>query len=448
MKRTIVIILVIIWGRIGLGQATTTPIRWMVNFPVIDWPQNFNKKNPVPSMQQSLDWSAGMYDLSFWGLQSGMNRLINPTSHPVINKTSSYAAGLMFSKYGSELPVPLGVWGHEEFHRSVLSTYDVTSYNGNWLFERWDGTVFGPSDADLAQLKQDHLEGLLYSYVSGVQYETLLTKDQVMADFYSERTQYKSPLYLYNAWYVYNYFRFATSTHSDSVKVIAPDYESAVDTERDFAGADLNAWAYDMFLPNESFYNRDDFPYGSSENRRVGFHDLPEEAQQYLVRQKRLALLNFLNPSIILIPRISIGDKLDIMPFMQYNPTHFGNAISLIMPFSYSGQGYLLGVHQYGNQHVKGYGVEMGVQQLNYQQLSLSITWKIFKQPYSFDDRETHWGTQGKVQLGYALNDAFQLCLTTSVKSNGWVEGSPYLDRKIQSQLGIQYRLYAPTLKL
>lgn len=407
--------------------------------PLFDYPQNTGLPHRYPSMNQSLQWSGGMYDLGFWGIDAAGSALFDTGWKQT---GFNYAAGLLFSKYVSELPIPLGIWGHEEYHRSVLGAGGVASKNGNWIFHRWDGTVYGPSDEELANLKASDLNTLLYSYTAGVQYETQLTKQGVINDFYNQRTFYKAPLYLYNAWYVHNYFRFSTSVHSDSVKVIAPKFESAKARDRDFAGADLTAWAYDMFNPNEPYTSRDAFPNGEGVNRRVGFHDLPEEAQRYLVKQKRLSLLNFLNPAIILVNRIRINEDLSILPFVQYSPTHFGNSISLNMPFTYKGDGYFLGVNRYNNYKHHYYGVDAGVYQRPLQALEglkISCIVKIWKQPDSFFGDKASWGGAVKWSVAYPVADRLNVTVDITGKTAGWLEGNPYLKRNFNPVLGFQY---------
>jgi hypothetical protein len=435
MKKNVLMGLMLLgWGTMAQAQTKLS-----LSVPLLDLPQNTQLPHRYPSMHQALQWSADVYDVSFWGIDAASNALFDKKW---TQTGFSYATGLLFSKYGSELPLPLGVWGHEEYHRSVLGANGIDSKNGNWIFHRWDGTVYGPSDQDLANLKATDNNALLYAYTAGVQYETQLTKTSVMNDFYNERSFYKAPLYLYNAHYVWNYFRFATSTHSDSVKVIAPKFEHKEATQRDFAGADLTAWAYDMFNPDASYYDRDDFPNGEGENRRIGFHDLSEEAQQYLVKQKRLSLLNFLNPAIILVNRIRINEELTILPFVQYSPTHFGNSISLNMPFTYKGDGYYLGVNRYANYKHAYYGMEAGVYQRPIdalQGLSMSCTVKIWKQPNSFFGSKASWGGAIKWGVSYAVADRLALTLDVTGKTAGWLEGNPYLKRNFNPVLGFQY---------
>ena len=425
-----------------ITHATSAQTKLSLSVPLFDYPQNSKLPHRYPSTTQALAWSGDLYDVSFWGIDAAGKGIFGPSGNSWKHTGFSYVTGFLFSKYGSELPIPLGVWAHEEYHRAVLGANGISSKNGNWLFHRWDGTVYGPSDEQLAGLKATDNEALLYSYTAGVQYETQLTKASVINDFYNERSFYKNPLYLYNAWYVYNYFRFSTSAASDSVKVIAPEFEPKSAHERDFAGADLTAWAYDMFKPDEPYFDRDDFPNGTGENRRVGFHDLPVEAQTWIVKQKRLSLLNFLNPAIVLVNRIKINDDLTILPFVQYQPTHFGNSVSLNMPFTYKGDGYYLGVNRYSNYRNHYYGVDAGLHQRSLQALEglkISCIVKIWKQPETFFGEKASWGGAMQWKLTYPLADQLLVTLDVTGKTAGWLEGNPYLKRNFNPVLGFQY---------
>ena len=98
-------------------------------------------------MIQSVELSNNLYDLSFWGIDALGNVIIRNRKKTkggtIANASFKYLAGLGFSYYGSELPIPLGVYTHEEFHRSVLGINGLSALNGNWLLNRWDGTVYG-----------------------------------------------------------------------------------------------------------------------------------------------------------------------------------------------------------------------------------------------------------------------------------------------------------------
>ena len=161
-------------------------------------------------MQQAFELSNDFYELSFWGIDALGDKIFisknkqYTNGKKIGNAVFKYGLSLAFSQYGSELPIPLGVWGHEEFHRSVLGIDNISSKNGNWLLNRWDGTVYGISDSTLTHEKNENINNLLHSYVAGVQYEIALNQKTTLNDFYKNRTLNKNALLLYNAYYVFN----------------------------------------------------------------------------------------------------------------------------------------------------------------------------------------------------------------------------------------------------
>ncbi len=421
-----------------------------LSYSLLDFPQNFESSGNYPSMIQSIELSNDLYDLSFWGIDALGNVIIrnrkNTKGGTIANAGFKYLAGLAFSYYGSELPIPLGVFTHEEFHRSVLGINGLSALNGNWLLNRWDGTVYGLTDEELTTLKQDNVNGLLYSYVSGVQSENLMTQMNVIQDFHHERTFYKNPFYLYNAYYVWNYFNFSTSPSSDSVKILAPPHEDQDPYFRDYAGADLTAWIYDMFSPDIVYTERDLFPGGEGINRRIGFSDLTTEGQDYLIRQKQLSLFNFLNPSIFLINRIRVTDHFNFLFFTQYSPTHFGNDIALFIPFQIRSLNQLVAFHNYNNLEKSFIGIQYGIYELKplaNKKFEIGGNVNLWQQPseQSFYDLEGKFGGAIELQSSYHFAKGFSANIVAGYKSAGWMIGTPYLDQRFSLRLGINYYL-------
>lgn len=424
------------------SQPADSLINLRLQLNLYQFPEN---KFRYYSMDQADAWANNFYETGFLGVNTLSKMLFNPNkskTRRLFHATSNYLLGFAFSKYGSGLPIPLGEWQHEEYHRTVLGTMDIVSKNGMWLFHRWDGTVYGVSDEALSSAKSTNLRNLLYAYVSGVQAENNSTQQNVMTDFYHRRKVYKNPLYLYNAWYVWNYFRFSTSAASDSVKVIAPRDENKNPHERDFAGADLSAWAYDMFKPGEPFDSREPFPNGEGVNRRIGFSDLPVEAQDYLKKQQNLSFLNFLNPAIFCINRISIGSAFSFTAFVQYAPTHFGNDISILAPFKLKNTNFLLGFHRYSNYQNTFPGVELGINEIKLNptgSVNLTAGLHAWKQPGNqgfFDEHGTPGGML-KVKLETKLSRTFGFFIGGYYKTEGWVLGNPYLSSKAGFNTGL-----------
>jgi hypothetical protein len=325
----------------------------------------------------------------------------------------------------------------------VLGANSLASLNGNWIFNRWDGTVYGLTDEDLTDLKQNNLSGLLYSYVAGVQSENYLTQTNVIQDFFYPRKFYKNAFYLYNAFYVWDYFRFSTSSSSDSAKVLAPPHEDANPLNRDFAGADLTAWIFDMFSPQAEYTDRARFPEGDGVNRRIGFSDLSSEGHDYLKKQKKLSLLNFLNPAIFLINRIKVNSGFNFIFFTQYSPTHFGNDIALYIPFQLKSSNQLLAFHNYSNNERKFMGFQYGIYNItpNSGKLEMGGTFSIWNQPtdQGFYDESGKSGGAFEINAGYSITNNFSVNLNAGYKTSGWMIGNPYLDQSTAVRIGIRY---------
>lgn len=449
MKNKSLFFSIVLWALTFISYGQDTAIyKLRLSLPLLDLPQNYSLPYHAPSMQQSFELSNDFYELSFWGIDALGNKLFihknkkYTKGRKIGNAIFKYGLGLAFSKYGSELPIPLGVWGHEEFHRSVLGIENISSKNGNWLLNRWDGTVYGISDSTLTHLKIENPNSLLYSYVAGVQYEIALNQKTTIHDFYKKRTLNKNALLLYNAYYVYNYFKFSTSSMSDSVKLLAPPHENKNPVERDYAGADLTAWIYDMFNPSASFGARDSFPDGDGLNRRIGYSDLSPEEQSYLTKQKNLSLLNFINPAIFFVNRIKLNDHFFFNFFTQYAPTHFGNDLAVFIPVKYKKFDLLLDLHSYSNKTGKGFGLGTGL--YNYklsEKLESDITINLWSQPRTFFDNTNVLGGQISVATKYYLNKYFAGFISICGKTKGWAISNPYLQDNVSVQLGLNYSL-------
>ncbi|WAC14708.1 hypothetical protein [Dyadobacter pollutisoli] len=448
MKNSIVL-LIAFWLSIGYATAQDSArYQLRLSVPIIDLPQNKDLPYSYPSMNQALEFSADLYELSYLGIDKLGNALFKPRKkeytrgRKILNGAFKYLASLGFVKYGSELPIPLGVWAHEEFHRAVLGVNDIDSKNGNWFPHRWDGTVYGVGDQDLSILKSKDPSQLLYSYVAGVQSEILLNRKISVQDFYKKRTLAKNALILYNAWYVWDYFKFSASSQSDSVKVWVSKNENPDPKERDFAGADLTAWAYDMFSPEKPYTDRDKFPNGEGVNRRIGYSELSEEAQKYLLNQKKLSLLNFVNPAIFFINRIPLGKHSSFNFFLQYAPTHFGNNLALMLPVQYRNTDFLIGLHRFSNFKSQGYGLDLGLynRQLS-KRLKTDVVLHFWDQPTSFYKDKKITGGSFQIDGRYRVAGNVSISLSVVGKTKGWEMGSPYLKSNVSSRLGLAYAL-------
>ncbi|MEZ5014889.1 MAG: hypothetical protein R2794_11415 [Chitinophagales bacterium] len=438
----------LITGSIYAQDSSTYTLR--LNQSLVNMPAQSDLSYHFPSMQQSTELSNNLYDVSYWGIFALSNTLTTSLSQKtegsLLQQGMYYALGAAFAYYGSELPIPLGVWNHENFHAAVLGLENIRPYNGNWLLNRWDGTVYGVSDEDMSALKATAPQKLLYAFVAGVGSETYATSQMVTEDVYYDRSFYKNPLYLYNAYYVWNYFRFSCSALSDSVKLIAPEYESADPLQRDFAGADLSAWVYDMFTPDAPFTDRDTFPNGTGVNRRIGFSDLSPAGQAYLQKQKDFALLNFVNPAIFMINRINLKNDWYFLPFMDYYPTPYGNSMALHVPAGHKNAQYDIAFRTYNNRDKTFGGLELAYGKPwthGSKQFYSKVRASVWSQPESllYSDEKGKMGFYCSAESNLALNDHWMIGLRGGYKSAGWVAGNAYLDATWNGSLQFRYVL-------
>lgn len=422
--------------------------RLRLSATLLDAPQNMRLPYNYPSMNQAFEMGTDFYELGYWGIDGLGDKLFKRKNkrynaiRRISNGAFKYFAGLGFAYYGSELPLPLGVWTHEEFHRSVLGLGKLASKNGNWIGNRWDGTVYGVSDGQLDQLKTDHPDQLLYSYVAGIQSEIMFNEKVTVNDFYKHRSLYKNSFLLYNAFYTYNYFKFSVSAQSDSVKRIAPKYEDREPEGRDYAGADLTAWAYDMFNADSAFTKREPFPGGNGVNRRIGFSDLSPEAQTFLKREKQLSLLNFINPAIFFVNRIKINQDLSFLFFTQYSPTHFGHDVAYFLPFRYKKMDLLVALHTYKNMSQKSYGLQAGL--FNYKLNDLfetDLVLHAWLQPLSYTSSKQDAGGACDLKVRAKISGSFSVFAEVDAKTKGWQLGNPYLKENLSFRFGLNYNL-------
>lgn len=133
IRKVIFTVLALIYLSFYTNAQDTSRYSLRLNIPLFDVPQNISLPYKAPSMYQSLELSNDFYELSFFGIDKLGNKLFISKTKPyskwrkISNHIFKYGLSLGFSKYGSELPIPLGVWAHEEFHRSVLGVNSISS---------------------------------------------------------------------------------------------------------------------------------------------------------------------------------------------------------------------------------------------------------------------------------------------------------------------------------
>lgn len=394
-----------------------------------------------PSMEQALQSSVVFHSLT--------HRLLLPWA--LDDPRLSRRIGTRAVVFVADLVLPIlpgGTnWLHEEWHRAVLSSHGISSYNGVYDFEGgpWI-TVSQVSDEGLVQLKASSPADQVRLSTAGIESLGVLATELERVQFFEDPDTYPVPAYwlalLTNAIY-YNICaspRNAAGIEEETANE-GPDV-----TLRDFTGLDCTAFAYDLHRPDEPYGARGVHPSGVGIDRYRTWQDLTAEEQDWLWRQGRLTWLNLANPALLEVEdfEMRLGDRaLRFNAHLQHLPAPFGHRV---------GAGFLL---QTGALQLTG-GLYFGVSEhlvrphgtLEARRIPLGATeWTLaadlWVQPEAlrYDAEGGRVGGRVRTRVAVDVQRAWSPYLEVEVKSVGWVPGRVSLDRAAMARGGVELRV-------
>lgn len=409
------------------------------NVPVLDYPYNRDAATAWPSMQQSLHLTKDFYQVVHRELQDRL------TGHP----TAAVVTTIAFDVLSTWLP--LGeAWQHEEWHRAVMGNRDMRSYNGIYDFDWFSETipVSHVDDEDLVHLKQEHPQDLVRLHAAGFEAQNelnfLLEQDMF---FLNTRTFDAAVLWLNyaNNW---GYIDTCASREADRITQDILREEGPDVSERDFTGLDCTAWVYDLFRPSEPYEARGTHPSGVGIDRYIQWSDLTAQEQDYLDRQARLSLVNFVNPFLFAQRRFAMknpwsGDDLYWNATLRHHLTSFGYNLDANVFVQSQQSSVLLIWHQYFNHDESFPGIEARVLRRIWmaggKALPISARVALWQQPRNGAFRTTQADNGGlaAVKIAYPFTRQWQGYIEVEAKTAGWVAGNVYLDDNVSARLGV-----------
>jgi hypothetical protein len=442
MRRFLSVLLVASGVGIGVGAAAEAP-RYdpMFALSLVDAPFNFQGGYFVPTAAQALDLTQDFFEGSYWGI-AVLSDLFVPRERTILNRGLRYLASVPLVWFGTELPVPFGTWLHEQYHVAALRYGGVPSRNGN-SFLRWDGTVYGISDADLIELKEEDPAALVRAHAAGLEANNHLVLSSVQQDFYDREAVSKPFLYLYYAYYNWNYFRLSIGELGDEVTQAILDHEGAVAEERDFTGLDPLAWVYDLFRPEEPYSARGPHPTGVGIKRPIAWSDLTGEEQAFLERQQLLSLVNLANPFAFFVHHLGgEGWRMNLMA--QHTLTSFGYTVDLNVFLRLGELGLFVSQKNQWNRYRYFPGLELQAADLRLSPwLALTPRLILWLQPedQTFSTRTAQAGLLVSAQARAKLSPVFGAFGELGYKTEGWVMGNMYLGPTLFGRAGVTARL-------
>lgn len=418
----------------GAATAPTVP----VELPAAEYPFNFTGDDALPSMQQSLQFSKGLYQMAHNGLQRWL-----------ANKpTAARLSVLTFDFMSTWLPLG-NAWLHEEWHRAVLTNRGIASYNEiyDWNFFSEVIAVSHVADQDLIRLKRDYPADLVRLGAAGLEAQYELNLEVEKDRFFYGATTWNDYLLWVN--YLNSIFYLHTCASDESNRITDEENGTATDmASRDFTGLDCNAWVYDLFRPDEPYEARGIHPSGDGVDRYRSISDLSTEEKAYLRKQRTLSLINLLDPFLFGGNGFRATNPLDGAPFVwnltgRHHLTSFGYTVDLNLFLKQYDRNLLLVWHHYFN-HARYFpGLELGLYRYRFplanRPVRATMRAAAWLQPrgQEFYTEAAAPGGLVAVKLGFPANRHMEMFVEVEAKTAGWVAGNVYLDENVSTRVGV-----------
>lgn len=396
-----------------------------------------------PSMRQSLAIAKDSYYLVHAGILS------IPYPRFVPKALVYFTDGLLI--FGADVLVsflPAGEgWMHEEWHRSVMSHYGISSYNGIYDLNLFDDliNVSRVKDEDLSRLKRDHPADQVRMSAAGIEgdYSLGLAFDQDRF-FFGARpaTTFTEWLTVLNAILYMNQAAF----DSDGTTEKENEKEGTNVRIRDFTGLDPDGWVYDLFRPDEPYEARGIHPSGVGIDRYRSESDFTPRERRYLQTQARLSWLNLANPQLIGFYSFDLG-SVDGLPLsfnasLQHVMAPFGYSLALNLfgkagPYNAFTQ---LRAYVSDSLVLPGLSVELLRYPLHWADATLSPRVRLWLQPKDlrFFAGSAAPGGALEVRLNVPLFSGFEFYAEGQAKSVGWVAGNVFLEQSLNLRTGLE----------
>lgn len=425
------------------SQLRRQPFGIRSDIPFLDMPYNLTNGGRAPSMAQSLAVTEGFYELAHPAIQRAFG------SHTVLADVSL----VLFDTFGGLLPAADG-WLHEEFHRSVLGSRGVNSFNDIYRLNLLADAVnvSHVKDADLIRMKAEHPVDYVRAAAAGIEGENQLIAQLEKNRFYRDSRANNVPLYwltkLNSTFYVWSGVGSETDSLTDETNLS----EGANVAKRDWVGHDFTAWVHDLFRPTEAYEARGVHPSGVGINRYIPARDLTREERDFLAREGHLQLLNFLDPNLLGLGGVTLrnpwnGADLRVNASAGHYLTSFGHSIDVNLFLREGATNLFVALHRYTNgaRSLPGMEVQLLEAPVTVAGMKLDVSPRaaFWLQPrdQSFRTTSTQPGGLVAVRIRQATPARVGAFVELEGKTAGWVAGNVHLERNVSVRIGASVRL-------
>ncbi|MDH5231705.1 MAG: hypothetical protein OEY38_16720 [Gammaproteobacteria bacterium] len=420
-------------------SAHASPVK--LKLPLLDYPFVKQAPNNVPSMHQSMQLSQSFYNGAHYLI---FKKLKTSNKH-------KYYTSLLFDFVTTW--TPLGTtWLHEEWHRAVMGQYGIKSFDDVNRFPFFSDaiSVSKVKDEDLVRLKQLYPADMVRLTSAGFEASNVfslhLQKNQFF-DNYQLHMGFNDWVQHVNSWF---YLDTCASNEADAFTQRFLKEENQDVSKRDFAGLDCTAWVYDLFRPDGPYSSRGIHPSGTGIDRYIQFSDLTLKEKHYLIKQRNLFLINFIDPFLFGFTHFSLNTNNTLLYWnanMEHYLAPFGHAITINTFLKFQQYKLMLSLHRFSNEALNLPGYSFEIHELPFvlgtQNLNLSIRTSLWRQPRQllFSERSVQLGGLISASLNSTISQLWHLSIQTTYKSKGWEPGQVYLGQQWSSQIALFYVL-------
>jgi hypothetical protein len=416
--------------------------RWpnmYLEYPLVDLPFNSDHGGRFPSMSQSLALTKDVAYLTHFGLESFLRPRAGG-ARGFFSRVGVFAFDSMM------MTVPLGnAWLHEEWHRAVMSHRGIDSHNGVYDAKSSDSVipVDQVTDEDLAMLKNEYPAEHVRLSSAGMESEHALALSMQQDHFFRDATTYDSGSIWLAKIGPAGYLDACAGSENISSTEEMNQIEVTI-KERDFTGLDCNAWAYDVFRPEEDYSARGVHPTGVGIDRYRTTEHLKPNEMRYLELQARLSLLNFVDLNLFVSPNqlMSYGDW-KWSAGLAHDLTSFGHVVDVNTFLRRGTEKYQISLHNYFT--YKRYLPGIEVRQFSLMWRGYEVDWRLMAWMQPKEQIATTGQSQfgglvgGRVLMPSWLNSKSYVELEG--KSEGWVQGVVALEPAVAGRVGVEWML-------
>ncbi len=395
------------------------------------------------SMEQTTEMARNLHGSLYYGHNVIWNVVIEPnsTKRYILNRVVANIAALGTDYLAIKLPYGFA-YQHEEFHRAVMSSRHIYSYDEVWKFGKGlDIAVTNVKDEDLVYLKANHPADQVRLSAAGVEGEYAFLLRMREDNFFRQTGYPFLGISLLGTIHAVSYVNLPFTERFNSItdSILANDRDNIL--ARDYTGWDFSAWVYDLFTPEEPYEDRGTWPGGLGIKRPVKESDLTAEMKDFLRETGNMQYLNFISPFMIGINRIQLKPGYFFNFALRSIPTSFGYYAGGDFFLDFNDRQVLLnlGINRSKSLILPSVDVTYyNIIRREDSRFSANVNLSGWLQPKDqlFAADKASPGMAVGVQPRFDIGERFTIMADLSYKTKGWVFGNPYLDEKLTFRLG------------